>query len=120
MPTTMYDIMHPGASKDRESEFPYAPDGWSMKYAVDQATAEGLSLNDDHWEAIRVLHGCYTDEPTPRIRLLHDALEARFKSKGGMRYLYEMFPNGPAAQGCRLAGLHPPSGSTDGSSGSVQ
>lgn len=54
-----------------------------------------------------------------RRRALHDALEEKFHHKGGLKYLYTLFPRGPVAQGCRLAGLKPPSGSFDPSYGSV-
>ena len=55
-----------------------------------------------------MLQGCYKDEVSPRIRLLRDALEARFAGKGGMKYLFGILPGGPIAQGCALAGLKPP------------
>lgn len=54
-----------------------------------------------------------------RRRALHDALEEKFHHKGGLKFLYTLFPRGPVAQGCRLAGLTPPPGSFDPSYGSV-
>ena len=54
------------------------------------------------------------------MRVLHDALDEKFHVKGGMKVLYEMFPGGPVAQGCRLAGLEAPAGAVDKSFGSVQ
>ena len=83
------------------------------------AAKAGLKLTEDHWEVIRVLQGCYKDEVSPRLRLLHDALEARFAAKGGMRYLFGILPNGPIAQGCALAGLKPPVGAQEDSAGTV-
>ena len=53
------------------------------------------------------------------IRELHDALEERFYHKGGIKYLYLLFPGGPVAQGCRIAGLVPPAGAADKGFGSV-
>jgi len=34
-------------------------------------------------------------------------------------YLYELFPEGTLAQGCRLAGLEPPAGAQDKGMGSA-
>lgn len=115
MYSTMNDVLHPGASKHRDTGFPYAPEGWSKAEAEEIAGKLGLELSEDHWEAIRVLHGCYTDEKFPRIRLICGALKARFRDKGGIGYVYELFPDGPIAQGCRLAGVRPPTGAIEDS-----
>jgi TusE/DsrC/DsvC family sulfur relay protein len=115
----MHRILHPNADSGPDPTFRDAPDEWTPAHAVAQAAAAGLTLTDDHWEVIRVLQGCYKDEVSPRIRLLRDALEARFASRGGMKYLFEILPGGPIAQGCALAGLRPPHGARDLSFGSV-
>jgi TusE/DsrC/DsvC family sulfur relay protein len=116
---TMYSIMHPGVELQSEPDFRDAPEGWTRAHARKLAAEAGLKLTEDHWEVIRVLQGCYKDEVSPRLRLLHDALEARFAGKGGMKYLFGILPGGPIAQGCALAGLKPPAGATDVSYGSV-
>ena len=54
------------------------------------------------------------------VRELHDALDEKFHEKGGMKYLYGLFPGGPISQGCRLAGIEAPPGSTDTGFGSVR
>jgi tRNA 2-thiouridine synthesizing protein E len=118
-PRTMRGIVHPGADFGSDPEFRDAPEGWTRAAALAQASTAGLTLTDDHWEVIRVLQGCYRDELSPRLRLLRDALEARFASKGGMKHLYRILPGGPIAQGCALAGLKPPHGAHNGSFGSV-
>jgi TusE/DsrC/DsvC family sulfur relay protein len=118
-PRTIFDILHPGAATAADPNFPDAPDGWTQAQARALAAKVGLVLTGDHWEVIRVLQGCYKDEALPRIRLLHDALVARFGSKGGMKYLFGILPGGPIAQGCTLAGLKPPAGARDLSFGSV-
>jgi TusE/DsrC/DsvC family sulfur relay protein len=118
-PRTIFEILHPGAATGFDPSFRDAPDGWTPDHARTLGAAAGLELTDDHWEVIRVLQGCYKDEPLPRIRLLRDALEARFGSKGGMKYLFAVLPGGPIAQGCTLAGLKPPHGARDLSFGSV-
>lgn len=119
MAETMNQIMNPGAHL-RNPAFPHAPDDWSPETAETVATAGGLSLNDDHWETIRALQAYFAHHDNRNVRELHDALEERFHGKGGIRYLYEILPGGPVAQGCRLAGLTAPAGATDRSFGSVQ
>jgi len=118
-PLTMYSIMHPGVDVESDPSFRDAPDDWTPARARSLAGQASLKLTEDHWEVIRVLQGCYKDEASPRIRLLHDALEARFAKKGGMKYLYGILPGGPIAQGCALAGLKSPPGAKDYSYGSV-
>ena len=98
------------------SEFPNAPEGWSQDEATSKATAEGLAVAQEHWEAVRALQEFYTrhDSPSINSRELHDALEERFHNRGGMKHLFELFPGGPVTQGCRLAGLEPPGGADKG------
>jgi tRNA 2-thiouridine synthesizing protein E len=53
------------------------------------------------------------------MREAHDALDERFHARGGMKYLYQLFPAGPVAQGCRVAGLPVPFLAVDRGFGSV-
>ncbi len=102
--------------------FPFAPLDWSRSKAEEMAKAEGLILTDDHWEAIRSLQGYFArheDSPTINMRELHDALDEHFHAAGGIKMLYLLFPGGPIAQGCRLAGLKAPYLATDTNFGSV-
>ena len=103
----------------RDPEFPNAPEGWNRAVAETRARQEDLVLGDDHWQAIRAIQEYFARNETPRVRALHDALDERFHGNGGIRYLYLLFPKGPVAQGCRMAGLKAPAGSTDKSFGSV-
>lgn len=119
MPQTMQDIMNPGVAT-RDPGFPYAPPEWSRTHAASVAEADGIDLNDDHWEVISVLQRYFESNGQPNVRTLHDALDERFHARGGLKYLYGIFPGGPVAQGCRLAGLKAPAGAVDKSLGSVQ
>lgn len=105
----------------KHPEFPHAPDGWTPDSARAVGADEGLKLSDEHWTAIRALQEYYAKhEGTPiNVRALHDALEEKFHSQGGIKYLYQLFPGGPVAQGCRLAGLQAPAGAVDKGFGSV-
>jgi sulfur relay (sulfurtransferase) DsrC/TusE family protein len=82
-----------------DPDFPHAPPDWTRKVATSLASEEGLDLSEDHWETIRALQ--------------------HFHAKGGLKYLYTLFPGGPIAQSCRLAGLKAPFIATDPSFGSV-
>lgn len=119
--TTMDDIMHPGNRERRNPAFPNSPEGWTRETAERMARDEELILTDDHWTAMRALQQYFArHEPNDiSLRGLHDALDESFHHKGGIRYLYTLFPGGPVAQGCRLAGLEPPAGAEDKSFGSV-
>lgn len=105
-----------------ETLYRYAPPGWSEQVADEIAHEQGLDLNADHFEAIGALqeYSAKHDKPEFKIRELHDALDERFHARGGMRYLYTLFPGGPVAQGCQLAGLPIPAGALNRSFGSVQ
>jgi tRNA 2-thiouridine synthesizing protein E len=118
MAESMNDIMHPHREKD--PAFPHAPEAWSKAGAEATAKQEQLELVGDHWDVVRALQEYFDKNETVHMRELHDALDEKFHAKGGMKYLYQLLPGGPVAQGCRLAGLEPPAGSVDKSFGSVQ
>lgn len=102
-----------------DHDFNNAPHGWSTTMAAELAAKSDLELTEDHWEAIKGLQEYFSRHEFGKRRELVDALEEKFHGKGGMKYLYRLFPSGPVAQGCVIAGLEPPSGSIDKSFGSV-
>ena len=118
MANNMNEILNPGSAQT-DPDFPHAPPDWTRDSAVAAAKADGIAVGPDHWEAIAALQTYFATQDKPSIRELHDALEERFHAKGGLKYLYEVFPGGPIAQGCRFAGLQPPAGAADKSFGSV-
>lgn len=99
--------------------FPNAPEQWDTTLAEEIAKEDGLQLNADHWELIQALQEYYKKVEFPQMRQIKDALEEKFHSRGGMKYLYQIIPGGPVAEGCRLAGLKVPAGAIDKSFGSV-
>ena len=103
------------------TEFRFAPPEWTPDLAQKRAREEQLALGEDHWEVLRGLQEFYARHAYVAINMveLQDALEEKFHHKGGMKYLYTIFPRGPIAQGCRLAGLKAPAGATDRGFGSV-
>lgn len=119
MADSMNDIMHP---RNEDPAFPHAPIGWSQDDAARKAAEMGLEPGDDHWEEVRALQEYYVrhDGNVENARELQDALDEKFHAKGGLKYLYTLFPGGPITQGCRLAGLEIPAGSGDRGFGSVK
>jgi tRNA 2-thiouridine synthesizing protein E len=105
-----------------DPEFPDAPLDWTREDAMKIAREEKLSLTEAHWEAVRAVQRYYAqheDASTINLRELHDALDEHFHQHGGLKYLYTLFPGGPIAQSCRLAGLRAPFIAADRSFGSV-
>lgn len=105
----------------KDPDFPHAPEGWSRAGAEQMAKEDGLELTRDHWEVFDALQEyCNRHECSKfSTRELHDALDEKFHAKGGYKYLFGLFPKGPIAQGCRMAGLEPPRGAVDKGFGSV-
>jgi len=99
--------------------FPNAPVGWSIEEAESVASSDGFSMTDDHWELVAALQEYYHKVEQPKLRQVKDALDEKFHTQGGMKYLHQMIPSGPVAEGCKLAGLHVPAGAVDKSFGSV-
>lgn len=104
-----------------DPDFPHAPIGWSKQEAMDVAQQENINLTVEHWQVVRAMQEFYSrhDGPTVNMRELHDALDEHFHAVGGIKHLYQLFPAGPIAQSCRLAGLKAPAIATDRSFGSV-
>ncbi|WP_455234977.1 TusE/DsrC/DsvC family sulfur relay protein [Thiogranum longum] len=104
-----------------DPDFPHAPHEWTKADADKVAQQEGLDMTDDHWDLLCALHEYYARHEYGgfSVRELHDALDEKFHVKGGYKFLYRLFPGGPVAQGCRLAGLEAPAGAIDKGFGSV-
>ena len=85
---------------------------WSQEVAVEMARREGIELSENHWEVINFLRDYYKEyEIAPAIRILTRAMAKKLgREKGNTRYLYRLFPEGPAKQACRYAGLPKPTG----------
>lgn len=83
---------------------------WSRALATELARRDGIALTDEHWQVLGFLQDYYDAfGMAPGMRLLVKALAARLGAeKGSSRYLYRLFPAGPAKQACRYAGLPMP------------
>ncbi|MFP5381216.1 MAG: TusE/DsrC/DsvC family sulfur relay protein [Gammaproteobacteria bacterium] len=119
---TATDINRLIQQSEIDPDFPDAPLDWSCDEAIEIARSQGIKPTQVHWEAVRALQRFYAqhaDETTINLRELHDALDEHFHHQGGLKYLYTLFPGGPIAQICRMAGLKAPFIATDLSFGSV-
>jgi tRNA 2-thiouridine synthesizing protein E len=85
-------------------------DDWSEALAIEMARHDGIVLTEAHWEVLRFLRAYYAEyRLAPPMRLLVRELAQRLGAeKGQSRYLYRLFPEGPAKQACRYAGLPKP------------
>lgn len=74
------------------------------------ASAEGLTLGDEHWKVIRYLQEQYREHGhTPNFRTMLKDVGDLIDGCDSKR-LYDLFPLGPAKQGARVAGLPKPFG----------
>jgi TusE/DsrC/DsvC family sulfur relay protein len=85
---------------------------WSVELANLLAEKEELNMTDEHWEVINFLRDYYNEyQIAPAIRVLVKALRKKLgEEKGNNKYLYQLFPYGPAKQACKIAGLPKPTG----------
>ncbi len=85
---------------------------WSEDVALALAKTEEVEMTDNHWEVVNFLREYYEEyKIAPMIRILTKALGKKLgKDKGNTKYLYELYPAGPAKQACKIAGLPKPTG----------
>ncbi len=85
---------------------------WTEPLAGVIAQSEGLELTQNHWEVINFLREYYSEfQIAPAIRVLTKAIGKKLgPDKGNNKYLYDLFPYGPAKQACKIAGLPKPTG----------
>jgi len=87
-------------------------DAWTPEAARAMASHDDLILTAAHWEVINFLREYYHEYGVaPSVRVLVRAVGERLgPDKAKSAYLYRLFPDGPARQACRYAGLPKPTG----------
>jgi tRNA 2-thiouridine synthesizing protein E len=85
---------------------------WDKDVADVMAKTDDCELTENHWEVINFLRQYYEEyQIAPAVRVLTKAIGKKLgKDKGNSKYLYELFPYGPAKQACKYAGLPKPTG----------
>ena len=86
------------------------PSVWNEQIAQAIASEEGIELTDDHWQVIWYVRKFYEEFNTsPSIRPLVKYLAKEWsEDKGSSIYLHILFPEGPAKQATKIAGLPKP------------
>lgn len=94
---------------------------WDRGKAEQLARTEGIDMTDDHWEVIHFLRDHYKNHGKAKSgRQLSEILDDKFDNKGGRKFLYQLFPDGPVVQGSRIAGTPLPEYAKDDSFGYSQ
>jgi tRNA 2-thiouridine synthesizing protein E len=85
---------------------------WTPDVARAMARSDGLALSEEHWEVIHFLRDYYQEYGiAPSVRKLVQTMGERLgQDKAKSSYLYRLFPEGPAKQACKFAGLPKPTG----------
>ena len=89
-----------------EDGFLQNPELWSEAVAQYFAEQEGLGkLTDEHWKVVNMIRNYYLQfGVAPMIRKV-------VKDTGfDLKYIYQLFPSGPAKGACKVAGLPKPTG----------
>ena len=85
---------------------------WNEDIGKVLAQGENVEMTPSHWEVVNFLREYYNEyQIAPAVRVLTKAIGKQLgPEKGNSKYLYELFPYGPAKQACKIAGLPKPTG----------
>ncbi|WP_275554749.1 sulfurtransferase TusE [Mixta sp. Marseille-Q2659] len=83
---------------------------WSEALALHIAAEESIVMSEAHWEVVHFVRDFYLEFNTsPAVRMLVKAMAQKLgEEKGNSRYLFRLFPDGPAKQATKIAGLPKP------------
>ena len=83
---------------------------WTEELALLIAAQEDISMTDDHWQVVNYVRQFYLEFNTsPSIRPLIKYLKSKLdQKKFNSIYLQILFPEGPAKQATKIAGLPKP------------
>ncbi|GAB55038.1 sulfurtransferase tusE [Glaciecola punicea ACAM 611] len=83
---------------------------WNNEVAQHIAYLENIEMTGERWQIVHFVRDFYTTYDTsPAMRALVKALQRTHgPDKGNSRYLYRLFPKGPAKIPTKLAGLPKP------------
>ena len=107
----MVDVAGKSIEVDEEGYLTNLAD-WNKEVADYLAKEEKVEMTDSHWEVVNFLREYYDAyQIAPAVRVMTKAVAKKLgPDKGNNKYLYELFPYGPAKQACKIAGLPKPTG----------
>lgn len=109
MPDIRKVIENPNTDSPLRADRELDLQGWDEEKGRLCAKQEGIELTNEHLEIVHCLRDYYREHgPAKNGRELGDMLDEKFAERGGRKYLRRLFPNGPVAQGMRIAGLNVP------------
>jgi TusE/DsrC/DsvC family sulfur relay protein len=83
------------------------PSQWTEDFAKEVARREGITLTNEHWEAIRFIRAWLQDRGVaPDARHVMKFLAG--DREAGRGRLFELFPYGYVKQACKIAGMKKP------------
>lgn len=87
-------------------------DDWSEEVARHLADKDNLALTEAHWKILNLIRDYFAEYGTaPNLRTLQKVLKEEIgDAAGDKKYLFTLFPYGPAKQGARYAGMPKPTG----------
>lgn len=101
--------MLPDSAFDKEGFLRDLAD-WTPGVARQIAAAQGIELEESHWEIIHLLRAYYAEfDASPAMRPLVKYCALKLgPEKGRSIYLMSLFPGSPAKLGSKIAGLPKP------------
>ncbi len=86
------------------------PAAWDRALAEAMAAADGVTLQAAHWQVLALIRDYYREHgQAPAMRLLvREVARVLGNERADSRALYRLFPQGPAKQAARYAGLPRP------------
>jgi len=106
-----YDVNGTIVEHDEEGYITTLSD-WTKELADVIAAVEEIDMNEEHWAVVNFLREYYEEyQIAPAVRVLIKAIKKSMGPEiGNNKYMYELFPYGPAKQACKIAGLPKPTG----------
>lgn len=85
---------------------------WSAEVAAALSLQDQLDLGDKHWLVINWIRSYYEENGTaPNLRAMTKSIGGDLGEEfGEKKYLFDLFPYGPAKQAARYAGMPKPTG----------